>query len=492
MAIDRFEAKAVSEKIQEARNELLTENPFFAILLMQMNYGLDETIETAATDGKKIIFSPSFIASLSLQETKFVLLHEIMHVALGHMKRGSSLKDHMTSNIAADIIVNSSIAESYSWDFSKISIHGKPAMHSYKGREGTNFELSELYNLLEGDKNGKKGNEPTNPSEDGTEPSDGGSSNQDVTVSTKGKGPGKEPNNQKEKSKEPSKGGNSSLDATNEPTDPQTKNRSGKGNQGTGEDLGSQAGGKPGKENQGGGGNLDSHELWDGGEEVDQEWKNKMARALVVLKSMGKEASTGLSSPMNRRLDEIMSPTLDWKTLLQNFLQPSLYDYDYAPPSRRPSESDFIMPEFKASDGAIENIQIMIDASGSIDDKSLSVFLDEICSLISLFEGHIKGYLSYFSNEITTPAPFSSKEEAKAVPVVSSFGTNVIEAFRELADYWKNEKPTAYIFLTDGEFVWPEENAAMGVPVLWIFNKKGVKAEWGQSATMEEMENGND
>lgn len=56
---------------------------------MHMILAVDENCETAATDGYRIYFGPKFLDELSDREVDFVMMHEILHVALQHCLRSS-------------------------------------------------------------------------------------------------------------------------------------------------------------------------------------------------------------------------------------------------------------------------------------------------------------------------------------------------------------------------------------------------------------------
>jgi predicted metal-dependent peptidase len=62
-------------------------------------------VETAATDGSRLLFSPDFAKKLTPKEIRGVVLHEIWHVAAGHPWRGKGL-DANKANIAMDHEVN--------------------------------------------------------------------------------------------------------------------------------------------------------------------------------------------------------------------------------------------------------------------------------------------------------------------------------------------------------------------------------------------------
>jgi len=98
----------VTKKISQARLKLLFSNPFFGTLAMQLKL-VDATdagwCPTAAVDGRNIFYNRDFISKLDVDETVFVLCHEILHVALDHFGRRSH-RDPQWWNMANDYIIN--------------------------------------------------------------------------------------------------------------------------------------------------------------------------------------------------------------------------------------------------------------------------------------------------------------------------------------------------------------------------------------------------
>lgn len=135
--------------ISNAKSSLFINRPFFFSLLMHMKISLDEQCRTAYTDSVHICFSPSFLDEITDKQVEFVLLHELLHVALGHCTRGKEL-DNELFNVACDIVVNSTILESCNFDLSYITLdkYGE-AMHlTPDGREGYLFTAEEVYRML--------------------------------------------------------------------------------------------------------------------------------------------------------------------------------------------------------------------------------------------------------------------------------------------------------------------------------------------------------
>ena len=138
----------LAKKLGEARLRLLGRQPFFAILLMHMRYGLDDACETAYTDGKGIYWCPEFLEKLDETETEFVLLHEILHVALEHCFRQGNRQDKRF-NIACDIVVNDTILEETDIQLPNLSLAGQTIWsRAPNGRSGTEYSVEEVYDML--------------------------------------------------------------------------------------------------------------------------------------------------------------------------------------------------------------------------------------------------------------------------------------------------------------------------------------------------------
>lgn len=96
-------------KIERARWWALS-NPaavFYGSLATHLVDVLDESVPTAATDGKRILWNPAFLESLTDEEVRFVLLHETLHCAHDHFHRLPLTDD---GNRAGDYAINRILA----------------------------------------------------------------------------------------------------------------------------------------------------------------------------------------------------------------------------------------------------------------------------------------------------------------------------------------------------------------------------------------------
>ncbi len=86
--------------------ELAIHSPFFSTLALFAELVPDEgRTQTAATDGKRIYYSDSFVLSLTRKQLLGLLVHEVLHAALLHPSRCGT-REPGRWNVAADIVTN--------------------------------------------------------------------------------------------------------------------------------------------------------------------------------------------------------------------------------------------------------------------------------------------------------------------------------------------------------------------------------------------------
>ena len=77
----------MNKKLTRARTQLILDQPFFGSLALRLRLVEDPTVDTAYTDGVVLGYNRRFIQGLSLEQTKWVLAHEVMHLACMHHTR---------------------------------------------------------------------------------------------------------------------------------------------------------------------------------------------------------------------------------------------------------------------------------------------------------------------------------------------------------------------------------------------------------------------
>lgn len=86
------------------------DSAFYVALAYEIPCVFDESVPTACTDGKQVLFGPKFFMSLDPAEKLFLLLHELKHIVLMHCARGKLLDFHKY-NIAGDHVINLKLIE---------------------------------------------------------------------------------------------------------------------------------------------------------------------------------------------------------------------------------------------------------------------------------------------------------------------------------------------------------------------------------------------
>jgi predicted metal-dependent peptidase len=99
----------VITKIKKARLTLLFGQPFFGTLIMQLPLVEENTwCTTAAVNGRNIFWNRKFFEGLTLNETVFVLCHEVLHCVYGHFGRRGH-RDPAYYNMAGDYVINANL-----------------------------------------------------------------------------------------------------------------------------------------------------------------------------------------------------------------------------------------------------------------------------------------------------------------------------------------------------------------------------------------------
>lgn len=433
MVLSDEKKKAYAKRILLSRNRILCNQGFYGMLLMYARFILDENCQTAYTDGEKIAFSPDFLDKLSDSELDFILMHEILHIVLQHCFRGKDY-DGEAFNIACDIVVNSNILKSNDMDLSTITLtsYGESMHLTPNKKEGYLFSAEEVYEMLPKEmKSGKKSDEG--------DPSDNAS------------GEGGEKNGEKK--------GKSGKDE-----------KKGKGDADMGE------------------GGWDDHSKWqieEGDDELREIWLKRVVNVASVVSVNDPDNSCG-TLPMcaERILKELRKPQVDWRTLLDDFVQEEVCDYSFTPPDRRFSDSDFFLPDYNDTDIKVEDILFMVDTSGSIDDDMIAAAYSEIKGAIEQFDGKLRGMLGFFDAEVYDPIPFDSVKDVMSIRPKGGGGTSFYAIFDYV--FKKLQKPpVSIVILTDGEAYFPPQSNAGNIPVLWLINNTRVDPPWGKVARIE-------
>jgi predicted metal-dependent peptidase len=378
MTTATIDMKKLTTKLAKAKTALILEHPFVGTIALSMPFEFDESIKTAATNGKRIKFNPEFVDSLTDEEVKFLVAHECFHPMLEHnFRRGD--RQHKKWNVAADYVINKLLTDESIGRMPKVGLLDD---NIYNAGHGTS---EGIYNIL--------------PEQD---------------------------------------------------------------------ESGGSGAGEPG-------GPLDDCEDGDGSPAEQQqqqaEWKVKVAQAAQAAKMMGK-----MSANMQRLVDEVLQPKVDWREVMQKFLVKARTDQrSFSRFNRRFIAQGLYLPS--VSGEQMGEVCFAVDCSGSIDQKTVNQFAAEIKRVKEdLMPERI--HVLYFDSEVSHVESYEQHDDLDIKPHGGG-GTDFAPVFEKIIELGIN--PVAVVFLTD--LCCNSFGDQPDAPVLWVTTDPG-KAPFGEVVEM--------
>jgi len=437
--MEKVDAK---DSIITARVQTLFKFGFFSQLLLRLNIEENPSIDTMATDGKRIMYNPDYVRVDTVLNPLYVmsdLVHETLHNALGHPFLTDETKDYTLLNIATDIVVDSKILLSGlpipPWS---VILHIDPFTGEHFDepipeskvmglvQKYVQMGTLEIYDLLA--KNLKQQMRQQLQSMYGASYGTG-------------------------------------------------QNSSSQGQQGTGN---SNNQGQQSRDKHPTG--IHSHSMW---EQVKND-ENLMLgwRENIITAIMSQIMSRGdVPAGFEREYQILNRNKFPWKQMLYKFLHFKPVDYMMPPYNKKTLPFDIPLPVERTQ--ALENIVIAIDTSGSIDYDSLSKFMSEVNYILSVHPNS-SGYIATCDADVYEMVHFEGKIDLNQVKIHGGGGTDFRPLFKKIEE--KNIRPSVMVFFTDGDATYPEE--APKYPVMFVIKSKYNKpAPFGISVFFREGEN---
>jgi predicted metal-dependent peptidase len=412
---------SVEQKLTRARTQLLLTQPFFGSLCLRLKL-LPGPVPTMATDGRRILYNPSFVELLNPAELEGALAHEVVHVALAHhCRRGE--RGPKTWNVAADYAVNPIlIGNGFTLPEGALV---DPSLD--------NLSAEEIYARLIQRPSGGSSETPSPPQ---ANPS-GGAGQQDnpspsapnsQPVGSSGSPPGQQSPQNNDGAPEESPmcenrpgGFGEVLDATDEegnPASPAEKSRQ------------------------------------------EHEWAIAADQALRSAKMCGREPGN-----VARPLQESRQSRQDWRAILRDFVGAAMpSDYRWTPPNRRHISRGLYLPSVDRT--GLGRIVVAVDTSGSIGTRQLEQFAGEISAIAE--EARPESiHVVYCDAAVQSSRKFGSGEPIELEPQGGG-GTD----FRPVFDWVVQNaiNPVCLLYLTDlCCYSYPDPPE---YPVLWVTNSR--------------------
>ena len=374
---DQAHLTALTKRLAKAKTNLVLEHPFVGTVAMNMPFILTVDVSTAATNGKKVMFNPHFVDTLTDEELTFLTAHECMHPMLEHNYRRHE-RTHTRWNHAADYVINKLLVDE---GIGKMPDCGLLSDDIYNDGGGTSDGIYATLPEMEDDPNGGNGS-----------------------------------------------GMDECLDG-----------------EGTQQDQDQQA----------------------------AEMRVTVAQAAQAAKMMGK-----LSAGMARLVDEVLNPKVDWREVLQQFVEKCKDDSrTWARPNRRFVQQGLYLP---SRDGeAMGELVVAVDCSGSVGVDELNQFAAEV-KTIHEDQKPSKITVIYFDSSVSHVDEFTQDDEISMEPHGGG-GTAFSPIFAKIEEL--AIEPVACIVLTD--LYCSDYGDTPPYPVLWVSNgRDGEDTPFGETVMM--------
>lgn len=233
----------------------------------------------------------------------------------------------------------------------------------------------------------------------------------------------------------------------------------GQGGCGIGETMPAGSSGEPGDEE--GDGSGEGQATTTPASEGD--WQVATIQAANAAKMMGK-----LPAGMERLIDSIVNPKVNWKAALQHIVQQVLArdDYSWTMPNNRYLGQGLYLPSLRSEN--IPPMVAVIDTSGSIGPEELAEFGAEVSALVNQCKPE-KLYVLYVDSEVNGEAEEYLPGETVELSPRGGGGTDMPKAFDWIAE--QGLEPSVCVILTDGYTPFGEPQ---GYPVVWTMSTDAV------------------
>lgn len=423
-----LEQRALTAIIR-ARADLVLRQPFFGSLALHLALKPDSTCRHLWTDGRTLGFNPVWAATLPHERLVGAQAHEVMHLACAHHVRRNG-RDARIWNEACDVVVDALL----------LGAGFRLPQGHLEHPEYAGLSVDEVYIRLASLQD---------------TPLHGGAQQQAAGRSPREKGSDQQRHDGRERQDAPA-AAPSRAGETDEAAAPEAAGTA------------RPAGDKPEREQPVPyfSGEVRDHPLLEDGQgdarrKAEQEAELRLEQALQRARHMGREPAGFSRLLRGGRHDG----GTDWRGLLRRFLENcALNDYTWSAPNRRYLHHGIYLPG--RQEQRIPQLAVAVDCSGSVDDAALSLFCEELSSILAAYETEL--VVIFHDSRVQAVQTFRRQDLPLHLVPVGGGGTDFRPVGRWLDD--NGLRPACLLWFTDLECSsFPDEPAC---PLLW--------AVWGQ------------
>ena len=197
------------------------------------------------------------------------------------------------------------------------------------------------------------------------------------------------------------------------------------------------------------------------------EMKVKVAQAAQAAKMMGK-----LSANMQRLVDEVLQPKVNWADIMWRFFQKARTDQrTYGRPSRIFAAQGLYLPSITGE--VMGEVAFAVDCSGSVTPQEINQAAAEVTKVFEHYRP-TKLHVIYFDSEVSHAETYEPGDVLDIKPHGGG-GTAFSPVFKYMQD--NGIEPVACVFLTD--LYCSDFGDEPEYPVLWVSNGAD-KAPFGE------------
>lgn len=464
------------EDIDYIRERVLRKFPLLGVTMASLGTVADNRIETAATDGRKVYYSPDFFKTLTDDEKVFTYAHEVMHVAFNHILRSKGRNPRLW-NIATDAVINQILKNE-----ELPMVEGGVDM-----AEAVNHSAEEMYEKLlqkqqEKQQQSGQDNQDDQSDQSGQSEQNGGEENEQAGHDSheiwkqaveraekqqqKPSAAENENGEEKQSENEEKNEGKSFLDKikdlfNKEKTPPENKESEQSSSAGekqempesqkqnsSGEDGGETR--RKGQENE-----------WEKNflEENKEERQNRAAQIRRSLEQQKNTVMKNLTETGKHSLGPVgeSKAVLDWKKLLKKTIEDENDRWSYR---RSGADNDYMARVEELEEENRSETEVMLDVSGSVDEEMLKEFLRQLKPILK----NSKLKVGCFDHRVYGFSEIKNNRDIDSFNIPGGGGTNIDLAVRAFS----KKKDVNKIVFTDGYSNDMPKSDLKGTNVIWL------------------------
>lgn len=211
-------------------------------------------------------------------------------------------------------------------------------------------------------------------------------------------------------------------------------------------------------------------------DELQGAWTSALVSAMHAARQAGK-----LPAALEELVQERISPRVNWRAVLWNFVQSVANDdYSYRQPRRSFLPLGLYMP--MAASASIGNVVVIVDTSGSIHGRLLAQFLSELEAIATSIPMQ-ELIVVECDAEVHRVSRYSPGD-----PIQQSFvgrgGTSFVPSLLYAGTHYPDA--SCIVYLTDLEGVFPEHGP--NSPLLWVCTSNNIVPPFGEVVHIPEAQ----